>query len=119
LELTIFSEDLKALVAYITYKESVGVSSTLKMRLFYALASKRFCRQQLRQMAVIPESMKQSRATYDSVGITVFVISSRFCMAITHTNRSVEGLHVEIGARGAVDYCVNIMLTPWWFLVDA
>jgi len=59
-------------------------------------------------MAVIPEktvAKKQSRVTYDSVGISVFVI---FIMTlfVYNTDKS-----INCGER-RVDYCVNITLIP-------
>jgi len=58
-------------------------------------------------MAVIPErtvAKKQSRLTYDSVSISVFVI---FVMTLCGYNT-----HERINcSKTRVDYCVNITLT--------
>jgi len=59
-------------------------------------------------MAVIPEktvAKKQSRVTYDSVGISVFVIFIMTLFVYNTDNR------INCGER-RVGYCVNITLTP-------
>jgi len=75
---------------------------------FCPLANKRVGWLWLRQMAVIPGRIvakKQSKVTYDSVGISVFVI---FIMTLFVHNTDE---HINCSER-RVDYCVNITLTP-------